>query len=84
MAGEPAVKTTLYKRCRPAWLLLPPVVPAVRKCHDASHKGCPGALAASFLWRFQAKWDIGSQEENASKPNGDLAGSDLIRTDQVP
>jgi hypothetical protein len=35
---------------------LPPVVPAVRKWHDASHKGCPGALAASFLWRFQAKW----------------------------
>jgi hypothetical protein len=42
-----------------------------------------GALAASFLWRFQAV-DIGSHEENASKRNRDLAGSDLIRTDQVP
>jgi hypothetical protein len=43
----------------------------------------PGALAASFLWRFQAV-DIGSHEEDASKRNRDLAGSDLIRTEQVP
>jgi hypothetical protein len=73
MAGEPAVKTTLYKSSRSAWLLLPGVVPAVRKWQDASHKGCRGPRRVVPV-AFSSEVDIGSHEENASKRNQDLAG----------
>src|ERR1700683_2939476 len=35
VAGEPEAKVPLYKPFEPHPALLPPPVPAVRKCHDA-------------------------------------------------
>src|SRR5271169_6668556 len=44
----------------------------------------PGGPRRVVAVAFSSEVDIGSHEENASKRNRDLAGSDLIRTEQVP
>src|SRR5215216_4278222 len=66
-AGTPAAKLALYKPNKPQPALLPPPVPTVRKCHDAS-SWAAGALAAPRLFiTFSSEVGPGSREENASK-----------------
>jgi branched-chain amino acid transport system permease protein len=68
-------KQALYKPFKPRAALLPPRVPAVRKRHDAS-SWAAGALAASRLFiAFSSEVGTGSREENASKQNQSLFGS---------